>query len=433
MKKLLLATSAFFAWAVVPASAADIAPLMVTKAPQKVWDWTGLYLGGYAGVGVQQSHALDPTGTFIGEIDHAGSGFTGGGTAGYNWQFGRNWVVGVEGDVGHLGLGHTGKTYNNNLTYDSKTSWIATLRGRLGWSNGPTLSYVTGGGAWVKVEDHIEFTGGGAPRTSSKTKSGYALGTGTETMLGGNWTAKAEYLFVDVGAGDTLTNGNIWQTDKHRYHVQKFGLNYLFGAAAQPALQTYNWTGFYVGLVGGGAVTSSRGSDPTGTRVGEIANNDSAYTVGGQAGYNWQFAPSFLVGVEGDFSWLGIDRATTLFDMSVNQGVKTSWLATLRGRFAYSTGPALLYVTGGGAWVNVRDDWTTLNPTITASSTKTLSGYTVGGGIETVLAGNWTMRTEYLYVDAGTGDTLVSNGQTIRVDHRFHLFRSGLAYRFSGG
>ena len=236
-------------------------------------------------------------------------------------------------------------------------------------------------------------------------------------------------LYVDVGGGDTLNNGFIWQTDKHRYHLQKFGLNYLFGVTAQPALQPYDWSGVYIGLVGGAAVNASRGTDPTGARLGEIGNNDSGYSVGGLAGYNWQFAPSFLASVEGDFSWLGIDRAFTSFDISVNQ-VKTSWLATLRGRLAYSTGPALLYVTGGGAWLNVRDDWTTFPPTITASSRKTLSGYTAGGGIETVLAGNWTSRTEYLYVDVGTGDTLVSNGQTIQVDHKFHLFRSAPIYRF---
>ena len=89
----------------------------------------------------------------------AGSAFTGGGTAGYNWQIGRNWVVGVEGDLGSLRLGHSARTYNDNLVYDSKTSWIATLRGRLGWSNGPTLSYVTGGAAWVKIEDRMVFSG----------------------------------------------------------------------------------------------------------------------------------------------------------------------------------------------------------------------------------------------------------------------------------
>lgn len=115
-------------------------------------------------------------------------------------------------------------------------------------------------------------------------------------------------------------------------------------------------------------------------------------------------------------------------------GTKTNWLATLRGRIGYSTGPALLYVTAGGAWVNVRDSWQGDNFNLfgpAVSNTKTLSGYTVGGGIETALAGNWTSRTEYLYVDVGNGDTLVSSASMV-VDHKFHLFRSALSYRFGG-
>lgn len=114
-------------------------------------------------------------------------------------------------------------------------------------------------------------------------------------------------------------------------------------------------------------------------------------------------------------------------------GVETNWLATLRGRIAYSTGPALLYLTAGGAWADVRDSWqgsVGIGGGPLVSSTKTLSGYTVGGGIETVLAGNWTSRTEYLFVDLGKGDVLTSSTAVMQVDHKFHLFRSGLTYKF---
>src|SRR3954452_743582 len=96
-------------------NAADVgARMMVPRvaAPVPVWDWTGFYLGGYAGIGVQRSHGEDPTGrTGPGEIEFIGQGFTGGGTAGYNYQIFPNWVIGLEGDFGYLGLDRAFRDY----------------------------------------------------------------------------------------------------------------------------------------------------------------------------------------------------------------------------------------------------------------------------------------------------------------------------------
>src|SRR6187397_1750189 len=84
------------ALSVMAASAADIpakvAPRLSPVAAPIVFDWTGFYLGAYAGVGVQRSHGKDPTGlTGPGDLDFIGQGFTGGGSAGYNYQILSNW------------------------------------------------------------------------------------------------------------------------------------------------------------------------------------------------------------------------------------------------------------------------------------------------------------------------------------------------------
>jgi outer membrane immunogenic protein len=211
----------------------------------------------------------------------------------------------------------------------------------------------------------------------------------------------------------------------------KFGLNYLFGGK-QPALMAHNWNGFYAGVVGGSATMESRGTDPTGATTGQIGNNGDGLTIGGMAGYNWQFAPSWVAGVEGEFSYLGIQHSEVNYnDPTAVLGVKTSWLGTLRGRVGYSTGPALLYVTGGVAWVDLKDMWV-FGIGTPASSSTTKSGGTFGGGIETVLGGNWTSKTEYLYIDAGHGNTLASGPgpNLMQVDHTFHVFRSALVYQF---
>jgi outer membrane immunogenic protein len=432
MKKLLLGSAAFFILSAGAALATDMpirAP--VYKAPEVLYDWSGLYVGVYSGVGAQESRGFDPTGGKAGRVNYTGAGFNGGGTLGYNWQFNRNWVVGVEGDIGYLGLSHNIQDWNDNLLYNSKTSWIGTLRGRAGYSNGPTLNYITAGGAWVHSDDSITATAAGTSAAGSKTLGGYTIGSGVETMLGGNWTAKAEYSHVDVGRGATLTESSgtfTIQANKNRYETMKFGINYLFGGK-QPALMAYNWTGFYAGIVGGTAVTESRGTDPSGARLGQIGNNGDGLTIGGMMGYNWQFGPSWVAGVEGDFSYLGIKQSDVQYnDPTANLGVKTSWLGTARGRIGYSTGPALLYVTGGAAWVGLKDQWAFPGPMATGSVTK--SGATFGGGIETVISGNWTSKTEYLYVDAGHGSTLVAPANPMQVDHTFHLFRSSLVYKF---
>jgi outer membrane immunogenic protein len=417
------------------ASAADMPVKAVKAPPVPMWSWTGFYLGGYAGVAVNRSHGFDPTGDSNGELNFLGTGFTGGATAGYNWQFAPNWVAGIEGDIGYLGLSHDVQQYNEaNFRTNQKTSWIGTLRGRFGYTNGPSLSYITGGVASVHFDDVISNALGTVSVDSAKTKTGFAVGSGVETRLGGNWTAKSEFLYVDVGRGDTLTEGVATsftlQTDTHRYSMQRFGVNYLFNNGPQAPLPAGNWTGFYVGAVGGGAVTQTRlTAAPQSPQVGEFGNNGNGYTLGVLGGYNWQFAPAWVVGVEGDFSWLGINHTVDDYNESLAlYTLNTKWLATARGRVGYSTGPALLYVTGGGAWVNYKESWD-FGPG-PFESTKTLGGYTVGGGIEAKLGNGWTARSEYLYVNVGDGDALleIPGNHHIVANHQFHLFRSALVY-----
>ncbi|AMN40911.1 outer membrane protein [Rhodoplanes sp. Z2-YC6860] len=435
------------------ASAADLptkAPVY-KAAPIVAWDWTGPYVGAYVGVGVSKSRSRDPNGNVLGDLEHTGYGFTGGGTIGYNYQlnwglFGQKLVIGAEGDIGYFDTGHRTTDWDDPLIYNSKTSWLGTARLRAGLADGPNFNYITAGFAAANVRDINRDAVSGFEVSSSKTQTGWVVGTGVETMLGGGWSAKTESLYINLESGDTLANpanGLTIFTDKREFYTQRFGLNYQFGAGKNGPLPQTNWNGLFVGGVFGGASSSisgsgiDRGSNPAGTA--EIGNNGTGFTAGGQIGYNWMVTPKWVLGVEGDVSWLGIDHMSNDYFNVVGGnsgtpsalGSKASWIATARGRIGYSTGPALLYATGGGAWVNTKD---TLFASSILSSSKTLSGWTVGGGIETAMWTNWSMKTEYLYVDAGRGDTLtdVVNGFSIAADHKYHLFRSALTYRFGG-
>jgi outer membrane immunogenic protein len=123
--------------------------------------------------------------------------------------------------------------------------------------------------------------------------------------------------------------------------------------------------------------------------------------VGGAAGYNWQTGP-WVLGIEGDYSWANITGSSMTCGFAPPHGCGTTLqsFGTLRGRVGYATGPGgiwLPYVTGGLA-VGELQAWDALTP---ASGSAFRAGWTLGAGVETVLARNWTLKVEYLYMDLG--------------------------------
>src|SRR5262249_37617090 len=200
-----------------------------------------------------------------------------------------------------------------------------------------------------------------------------------------------------------------------------------------PMPAAWTWSGLYVG----GTIGYSAGKSNSDTAFSDpvsgaelFATNRSRHldgAIGGvQAGYNWLAGGGLLAGVEGDLNYSG-QRAKfnavcpgnvcnpaligVVDDPSViarfEQGQKLAWFATLRGRLGVVATPnAIAYVTGGLAVGEVMNAGTVLgfdgdgNPVNTiVSSHNTKAGLVVGGGIEGRLAGNWTAKIEYLYLD----------------------------------
>jgi outer membrane immunogenic protein len=147
-----------------------------------------------------------------------------GGTAGYNYQFGQA-VVGIEGDVDWSGIDGT---TNNSCPLGCKTSnsWLATVRGRLGYAADRFMPFVTGGAAFGDVR----ASSPGLPDTSSD-RTGWTIGGGLEAAFAPNWTAKVEYLFVDLGGFNCGLNcGAGLVTDNVSFHTNllRAGVNYKF-------------------------------------------------------------------------------------------------------------------------------------------------------------------------------------------------------------
>jgi outer membrane immunogenic protein len=230
MKRLLVCVGVLSVLAAVPAAATDLpvkAPIY--KAPAVVLpSWTGWYAGLNAGYGFGSVSntfnfvpTIVPTEPFDGvSYSNNLNGFIGGGQIGYNYQITPNsWVAGVEADIqytdfkgsasntGLIGVGGArALNFVNPWIYnqDQRVDWLATLRGRLGWTGGDHtfLFYATGGLAvgGVKASDSISFGSGQAwVGSASATKAGWTLGGGVEARLKDDWTAKLEYLYYDLG------------------------------------------------------------------------------------------------------------------------------------------------------------------------------------------------------------------------------------------
>jgi len=246
----------------------------------------------------------------------------------------------------------------------------------------------------------------------------------------------------------------------------------------------YDWTGFYVG----GNIGYSWGEWDS-TNVGSVftfpgtptafsstaSPNVNGVFGGVQAGYNWQFNPHWLVGVEGDFEWSGekaSDPATA--SASTLAGITTGvcdahppctltvtgsttndwnlpWFATLRGRLGYVADQTWLFYGTGGLAIGEMEFASSLSATATvtnaigvtfpgfpvtattgASQSVTRVGFVVGGGIEKMLSQNWTAKIEYQYLDWGSYTFLSGTGFDTNVRLRDNTIRIGVNYKFGG-
>jgi outer membrane immunogenic protein len=197
----------------------------------------------------------------------------------------------------------------------------------------------------------------------------------------------------------------------------------LYKAPPPAMAPAYNWSGFYLGVNGGGGWGHSYW-DTSSDRIGL-----SGGLVGGTAGYNWQIG-SAVLGLEGDIDWANLKGTNSSTLCPAGCSTSDTWLSTVRGRAGYAFGSVLPYVTGGLALGDIR----AATPGFPGAS-NTSAGWTAGGGIEFGLTGNWSAKAEYLYVDLGRFNCGVScNGlPTDNVSMHDNVVRAGVNYRFDLG
>ena len=206
MRALFAAAGVVVAAAAISATAqaADLyrGPAPYAPPAPAYYNWSGAYAG--LNLGYQW-----------GDVTHLGghpSGILGGAQIGYNWQASA-FVFGLETDIQLSGADDT------FAPYKFSNPWFGTLRGRIGYAMNNILIYGTGGLAYGDLTGTL----GGVDETHTLT--GWTGGIGMEVGFTPNWSAKAEYLYMDLGdRGYSITGVN----NGFQSNILRFGINYHF-------------------------------------------------------------------------------------------------------------------------------------------------------------------------------------------------------------
>lgn len=222
----------------------------------------------------------------------------------------------------------------------------------------------------------------------------------------------------------------------------------------------YNWTGFSVGVHAGAGWGSNGNQSATDPAAGPVfggfdpvnfGSSAKLGAVGGfQLGYNWQVAPTWLLGVEGDFSFTSLNNSNSKAPLtaavgfvvpgsSLSMSADVKSLSSIRGRVGVIWAGNLLYLTGGGAWKNTdfSSRLVALAPFVSQTNfNNTQGGWVLGGGIDHMLTANWILGAEYLYYQFSTqsAGAVFTPGGTLPIAYTWkdnvQVVRARLSYKF---
>lgn len=425
--------------AVQAASAADMPTKgPVYKAPMAAaTPWTGFYVNGGIGYGLwaADTNVVTVAGACISCVTEVqgGKGFLGTLGVGYDYQFATRIVGGVFGDGSLSSLKGTVQDGQPFFAADIKQTSSWAVGARLGWLATPkTMSYVNAGYTGARFSSGtVVATAAGAPTgltTPATNVNGWFLGGGVETSLAPNWFWRTEYRYAYYGnkaLPETAAGGGVGDIINFKPTVQTvtsqivYKFNGGMPAPAYPSLPTVptNWTGFYANAGAGyglWAADTTTVSPVTGACI--LCVNQ---TQGGKgylgvigAGYDYQFAPTWVAGVFGDFDISSLKGTIqdqffgSPFAIAGDLKQTSAWAGG--ARLGWLPSPqTMTYVNAGytGARFSSANMVAITTGGAIGFSTASFntSGWFVGGGAETtfdffgMLGKGWFWRNEYRY------------------------------------
>ena len=180
----------------------------------------------------------------------------------------------------------------------------------------------------------------------------------------------------------------------------------------------YNWSGFYIGAMGG---------------YGWDSGDSSGGFGGGTVGYNWQFPGSqFVFGVEVDAAGANIKDSLTLEGGGIvaTEELKINSFGSVTGRAGFALDAALIYAKGGFAWANRKDSISVPELGVNLSDSQSHTGYTIGGGVEYLFTPSWSAKAEYMYTSLGGETYNLLGGPLDSSNLEFHTIKVGVNYHF---
>jgi opacity protein-like surface antigen len=229
-------------------------------------------------------------------------------------------------------------------------------------------------------------------------------------------------------------------------------------ANAPLAAPAFTWTSCYLGAHAGGGLGSSAVTDPvqlvqdsflgapvtTGVTTANVSL--SGVVAGGQMGCDYQFAPSWVIGIEGAASGSNMKGSTSvglplgLPGETALVTAKTDFIPSVTARFGYAVDRWLLYVKGGGA---LAGDEYSITGTFTGvpfdfEGLDSHYGWTAGGGIEWAFSGSWSANLEYDYYQFGHDSVLMSDSVNVLsglvdIKQSVQIVKAGVNFHIWGG
>ncbi len=189
-------------------------------------------------------------------------------------------------------------------------------------------------------------------------------------------------------------------------------------AAYVPVAPVFTWSGIYIGANGGYSFGTTEPAGGTNFTTNGIV-------AGGTIGGNIQTG-AFVFGAEGDFDWDNI-KGTPACGGVAGCELKSTWLATARGRIGVAFDRVLVYGTGGAAFQNLQFQFPG-----SASTTTNPFGWTAGGGVEFAFLPNWSVKAEYLFVDFNNKNVTINfpTATPVTFTLKENVVRGGVNYRF---
>lgn len=219
------------------AGAAALAALPATAMAADGDGIGGIYIGVHAGYGTDSSDWAgtanpNPVPPFVpaNTADLSAGGALFGGTIGGRWQSGYV-VLGIEAEASFANFDDSApNTSVAGFTNAVKIDWLGTITAQAGIQTGRVHGYLEAGIAFTGSEYSVTDTRGGPVNLSqsvSDTRSGVVFGGGLEYLLGGSWSIRGEYNYLNFGANDYRIANDTWSIDQ-TMHIGRFAILYRF-------------------------------------------------------------------------------------------------------------------------------------------------------------------------------------------------------------